>query len=113
MKLLDPGQLRHRVEIQRMQSIVDPDGEVIGEDWVTVASVWGKVDPLSAKELLAAQAIQSEVSARVTVRYRTDIDHSCRLLHRGQVYNIAGIVPDNVSGLEWLTIPVVTGLNQG
>lgn len=113
MKLLDPGQLRHRLEIQRMQSIVDTEGQVTGEDWQTVGSAWGKVDPLSAKELLAAQAIQSEIVARVTMRYRTDIDHSCRLLHRGQVFNIAGIVADNASGLEWLTIPVSAGLNQG
>lgn len=111
--MLDPGQLRHRLEIQRMGSLVDTQGEVIGEGWTTVSKVWGKVDPLSAKELQAAQGIQSQVVARVTIRYRTDIDHSFRLLHRGQVYNIAGIVPDNSSGLEWLTIPVSAGLNQG
>lgn len=110
---LAAGKIRHWIEIQRMGSIVDTQGEVIGEGWTTVASVWAKVEPLSARELLESQAIQSQVTARVTMRYRTDIDHSCRLLHRGQVYNIAGIVPDNSSGLEWLTIPVSAGLNQG
>lgn len=112
MKLLDPGQLRHRLEIQRMQSIVDDEGQVIGEGWTVVAKVWGKVEPLSARELLEAQAIQSQVSARITIRARA-ITHSDRILHRGTVFNIAGVIPDPNSGLEWMTLPVTTGLNQG
>lgn len=111
-KLLNAGDLRHRLEIQRMQSIVDSDGQVIGEDWTVVAKVWGKVEPLSARELLEAQAIQSQVSARITIRARA-ITHSDRIVHRGTVYNVAGIVHDPNSGLEWLTLPVSTGLNQG
>ena len=36
-----------------------------------------------------------------------------RILHRGQVYNIAGLLPDRVSGLEYITIPVSAGVNDG
>jgi hypothetical protein len=36
-----------------------------------------------------------------------------RILHRSQVYNIAGLLPDKVSGLEYITILVSGGANEG
>ena len=112
MKLLNPGDLRHRLELQEQQAIVSPEGEHLGTQWVTVAKVWGNVQALSAKELVEAQAMQSEVVARITIRAR-HILPTWRILHRGTVYNIAGIVPDPNSGIEWMTLPVSAGMNDG
>lgn len=36
-----------------------------------------------------------------------------RITHRGKVYNIAGVLPDNMSGLEYITLPVSEGVNDG
>ena len=36
-----------------------------------------------------------------------------RRLDDGRVYNIAGIVEDNCSGREWITLPVSQGVNDG
>ncbi|KPB96501.1 Head-tail adaptor protein [Pseudomonas syringae pv. maculicola] len=36
-----------------------------------------------------------------------------RALHRGRIYNIHGALPDAKSGLEYLTLPVSEGLNNG
>jgi SPP1 family predicted phage head-tail adaptor len=113
MKLFDPGKLRHRITIERMQSIVNDDGDVIGEGWSNVAECWASIEPLSARELLSAQAIQSEVTARITIRARSNIDHSCRIQFGGTIYNIAGVIPDPNSGSEWMTLPVTNGINQG
>lgn len=109
------GDLRHRVTFQALGITQDPGtGEEI-EGWTTV---WDKVpasvEPLSARDLIAAQAGQSEASGRMVIRYRPGVLPTMRILHRGDVYNIQGPpMPDPDSGLEYLTILVSRGLNDG
>lgn len=106
------GALRHRVRIDQLVSTRDSDG-VLTQAWLEVATVWAAIEPLSAREFVAASAIQSQVVARITMRYRPGIEAMMRLVHRGQVYNIEGVLADKVSGLEYLTLPVSAGVNQG
>ena len=47
------------------------------------------------------------------IRYRSEIGPSWRIVHRETIYNIAGVLPDKDSGLEYLTIPVSAGVNDG
>jgi SPP1 family predicted phage head-tail adaptor len=84
--------------------------------WTTVTgwdSVPAAIEPLSAREFIAAQAVQSAVTARITLRYRAGLDASMRIVHNGTIYNIAGVLADPDSGLEYVTIPVSTGVNNG
>ena len=109
---LDAGKLRHKVEIQEFIEVINSFGER-EKYWAHVADVWAAIEPLSAKEFVAAQQMQSSVTARITIRYRPGIKPEMRILHRGKVYNIAGILADKVSGLEYLTLPVSHGVNDG
>lgn len=102
------GRLRHRVQIQVKQRVPDGGGGW-SHEWVTVRTVWAHVEPLSAREFVAAQAVHSEVTTRITIRYRDDITPDMRILHRGKIYNIRGVLPDNHSGLEYLTLPCTEG----
>ena len=110
--MLDPSTLRHRLEFQRLSTYLDTAGDTI-EAWSTAFKVWGAVDPLSAREFIASQSVQSAASVRVTIRYRPDVTPDMRILHRGHVLNIEGDLPDKVSGLEYLTLPCSRGVNQG
>ena len=47
------------------------------------------------------------------MRYRAGLLPSMRLVHRGEIFNIAGLLPDKASGLEYITIPVSAGVNDG
>ena len=47
------------------------------------------------REFIAAQAVQSDVSVRITMRYRPGITSAMRLLHDGKVYGITGVLADN------------------
>jgi hypothetical protein len=38
---------------------------------------------------------------------------SMRLVHRGKIYNPAGILTDKESGLEYVTLPCSEGVNEG
>lgn len=111
---LSAGRLRHRIDIQQRAHVQDP---VTGEMVPGWANVWtavpASIEPLSAREFIAAQATQSQVVARITLRYREGLDASMRIVHKGAIYNIAGLLPDKSSGLEYFTIPVSSGANQG
>lgn len=109
---LPAGKLQHRLEFGAIDRFLDTAGDT-AEEWTTAFECWGKVEPLSAREFVASQAGQSQVSARVTVRFRTDITATMRIRHRGTIYNIAGVLPDKDSGLEYLTLPVSAGVNEG
>lgn len=107
------GSLRHRVTIQRPASAQNPNTGATTTTWEEVTQVWASVEPLSAREFIAAKAGQSEIQARIVIRYRSGIDATMRILYRDQVYNIEGVLPDPVSGREYLTIPVSMGVNDG
>lgn len=109
---LDAGLLRHRLVFQSLLRYIDTDGDTV-EGWVTAFECWGAVEPLSAREFVSSQAVQSEVVARVTIRYREGVTATMRIVHRGQVFNIAGTLADKDSGLEYLTLPVSAGVNAG
>lgn len=107
------GKLRHQIEIQRLEQTQDAEsGEVI-QTWVRFASTWASIEPLSAREFIAASAIQSKVSARVVIRYRAGIVPTMRVVHMQRIYNIEGVLADSVSGFEYLTLPVSEGVNDG
>lgn len=71
------------------------------------------VEPLSTREYVSSESFQSKVVARIVIRYKDYITPSMRIVHRGDVYNIAGTLADKNSGLEYLTIPVSKGVNDG
>lgn len=109
------GDLRHRVELQHKVAPRDPASGEYGEPvWQMLVAVWAQVSPLSARDLIAAQAAQSEATARVVIRYRPDVLPTMRIVHRGQVYSIEGPpLEDDKSGQEYLTILVSKGLKDG
>ena len=110
---MQAGKLRHQIEIQRIEQTQDSDsGEQVGT-WVRFASTWASIEPLSAREFIAASATQSKVAARLVIRYRAGIVPTMRVLHNGKIFSIEGVLADTISGLEYLTILVAQGVNDG
>lgn len=120
---LPAGTLRHRIRIEQFVLDVDSNGDVVQDpatgatrgQWVEFATTFAAIEPLSAKEFIAAQATQSKISARIVIRYRTGLDASMRFIHmvnnkRQALYDPHGFLADKDSGLEYLTIPVSTGV---
>lgn len=101
------GKLRHRIEIQDYTESQDGTTGAVTKSWSTFAEVWAAIEPLSAKEFMAAQSEQSKVSVRVTLRYRDDLQPNMRLYHAatGRILEIQGVLPDKDSGLEYITLP--------
>lgn len=109
---LAAGRLRQWVMLQKPIYQQDPDTGDMVPTWVDVADVWAALEPLSAREFVASQALQSQVSARITIRYRSDVDATWRILYMEKVYNIEGVLSDKDSGMEYLTLPVSEGVHD-
>lgn len=108
------GELRHRIQIQNPNRVQDANTGEFVTGWVNVATdVPAKIRPLTVREFLAAQKENSEISAVIVIRYRAGITAQMRIIHIDKIYNIVGALPDQDSGLEYLTIPVKQGVNEG
>ena len=91
---LAAGELCHRIKIQKLTKTYD-DYNYPTEVWVDHISLWAKITPSSARDLIAAQAAQSETVARLKIRYREDIDTTMRVIHKGRIYAITSPALDD------------------
>lgn len=114
-KLLNAGDLRHRVAIQqRIEGEQDPDSGAIPWTWETLyANVPAQKLPLSAREFEAAAAIQAEQSVRFVLRWMPAVVPKMRLLLDGIAYNINGVIEDQDSGRDYMTLSCSAGVNAG
>lgn len=107
MRGVQPGKYRHRITIQRPHSAQTLSGETF-ETWVTVyQDVPAAIEPLSVREFISAQAVQSQVTVRIEIRYLPGLTADMRILHGDKVYNPEGWLADRVSGTQYLTAPCV------
>jgi SPP1 family predicted phage head-tail adaptor len=67
--MISAGALNRRITLQSHSITQDTYGEPLNT-WTNVATVWAAVEPLSGRELLAAQAVQSSVTHQITIRYQ-------------------------------------------
>ena len=104
------GELRHKVELQALVVTQDPNTGEMVNSWTTIAEPWAKFRFLSAREILAASAEQSEVRAEITVRYRQGVSATMRIVYRGMFYGILGVLADNYSMLESQVLMVSEGV---
>ncbi|MDZ5601734.1 phage head closure protein [Pseudomonas sp. RP23018S] len=113
---MQAGKLRHRIDIQEFKTARDPVSGEFGEaQWVTRwARCPARVVPLSTRDLVAAQASQSQATGRMIIRYRPGVVSAMRILYRDEVYSIEGPpLEDPESGREYLTLLVSKGVKDG
>lgn len=108
------GQLRHRVTIEKyLKGGRDDDGYNLPSQWIEHGKLWAKVTPLSSKDLMSAQAEQSEVTARMMVRYNTEVDTTMRVIWKGRTYAIDSEgLDDNEDGVTYTTFNLSSGIEN-
>lgn len=85
------GRLRHRITIQEPVTARNGFNEAI-TTWVTVATVWASVEPISGREFFAAEHVQSEITHRIRVRYRAGIAPTMRVVFNGRYLMIESVI---------------------
>ena len=85
------GRLRHRLVLQSKTETRDSYGAAIIA-WTTETTVWGAIEPLSARELFAQGQIQDEARVRIVMRYISGLDHTWRVVNDGRYYDIVEVI---------------------
>lgn len=114
---MQSGKLPHRITIEyESEGEQDQVTGYVPIIWSEFTKVWGKLEALSTKDQLQAQSINSNMTARCRIRHSikaSQIDSTMRVLFRGKYWKIDGDpIPDNQSGLEWLTLNLAEGLES-
>ena len=106
------GSLRHRAGLyRRVETRSASDGEVI-ESYSLIGYTRARLEPLNGREFFQAGAGQAELTARVVLRYRTDIDDKDRILIDGKTYAVSA-PPINVDGRGRVLHLMVTLVTDG
>ncbi len=100
--------LRHRLTLQ--QEVKTPDGAGgYTRSWQDVGDLWAEITAVSGKsiygrERLYGGQLQSEISHKIVIRYRSTVSTSMRLVFDGRIFNIRAIsnVNENDEILELL-----------
>ncbi len=90
------SKMRHRISIEESLQVADGAGGY-STSWSEVAEIFASVKPYgsSAREKIEHQSVRTKARLRFIIRYRTDVDHSMRVLFDGVYYDIKAVVdPD-------------------
>ena len=85
------GRLRDRLLLQSKTLTRDAYGGAT-VTWSDEATVWGSIEPLSGREWLAQQQLQSEVDVRIVIRYKTGVTTAWRVKHESRYYDILAVL---------------------
>src|SRR5229473_523120 len=86
------GELIHRVVFQKPIDRQSNTGAPI-VTWQNVITAWARVEPLTGRELFAAQQLYPETDTRITIRGNVGklLDQKMRMMFRGNQYDIQDI----------------------
>lgn len=75
------GPLRYRVMLQRPTVTQITGGAPVTNyaDWI---EVWAAIEPLTPREYLAAQAVNSDITKKIRIRFRPGLTAGIRVYHR-------------------------------
>jgi SPP1 family predicted phage head-tail adaptor len=85
------GKMRHRIELQSFSASKDSFGQEI-KTYTTYATVWADVRQISGREMLNAQAAQSEITYRIYVRYNASIVITDRIVWDTRTLEINAVI---------------------
>lgn len=112
MASLRIGPLNKQVTVQQRAPGKDSHGQRL-QTWTDhLANLWAAIEPVSGRELVAAQAVNAEVSHVVRLRHRAGITAGMRVLYQGRIFDIQAVL-DPAMRHEQLRLLCLEGLSEG
>lgn len=105
------GDFNRRVSIQARSSTKDSFGQA-AQTWTEQLNCWARIEPLSGRELVLAQAQNAEVTHLVEIFYRPTVNAAMRVVYQGRVFNIQSVTDPDMAHVT-LELLCSEGLNQG
>jgi len=91
---MQAGKLNKRIKISQLVT-GSPTKDEFGQpntSWEEIDTVWCAIEPLSGREFWAQQQVQSEITVRIKIRYRSDIIMGMKGEYGGKTYMIQNII---------------------
>lgn len=88
--MIDPGQLRARLVLQRPIEAADDQGGVV-RTWESFGSAWAKVVPRSSRYEMDADSTGATQDFTITLRANFSLTLQHRLVDGGKIYRITAI----------------------
>lgn len=88
--LFEIGEFTKRIRIDRQVDTQDAQGGRV-TTWVTRATCWASIQPISQSEAIRAGAETSVLLSAVTVWYRTDLDITDRIVLGARMFRILSV----------------------
>ena len=98
------GELNKRIKISQLitgSPVCDEFGTP-NTSWEEVDTVWGAIEPLTGREFWAQQQVQSEITAKIRIRYRDDVAVGMKAEYNNKTYMIKNIIDYQESHKELL-----------
>jgi head-tail adaptor len=92
--------------IQRLVPSQDATTGVITDTWATFATEWARYRPSTLREFVAAGISASKVIGAVEMHQLDGVLPSMRIVDGDHTYQIEGVLADERSGWDRLTLPV-------
>ncbi len=83
--------MKYKVAIQSVTQTSDSQGGFT-EAWATDATVWASIEPVKAYERFQAAKMETPVSHKITIRYRSGVTTKKRILWGSRVLDIKGVI---------------------
>jgi SPP1 family predicted phage head-tail adaptor len=112
MKCCDitPASLNRQIEIQSL-AVTPTDAGGFTESWVTLTNAWAKIKNASGTELIHADQLGAVAFSDFTIRYRSDLNESMRVIYRGTEFQVRHI--NNIEEADkFLIIKAERGVSQ-
>ena len=104
---INAGKLRHNIIWQSKTQTPDGGG---GLTYTTnnFATMRAFIKPSSTNERFFAQRIESDVTHKIYIRYRTDLNSSMRINFGGRLFKVKGLMNLEEQN-KWLEVSAVEG----
>ena len=96
-EFIDPGAFRHELALEEATRAPDETGGY-AESWAEVATVFARIEPVSAESRFGADQPLVTVTHRVTIRRREGVASGMRLTKPGRVFEIVTVHDPDETG---------------
>jgi len=96
---MEPGKLRHRVNLQRRTTTQSATGQPTVA-WTTYAARWASVRPLQGREFMLAKQVAADVTTEIKLRYLGGVTAEDRVLFGSRIYDINTVINTDERNVE-------------
>lgn len=99
---MNPGILRHRIKVYRQpdpELDLDEAGQPLDEP-IFHKKLWAAIFPLRGRQVETAKQYHEDITTRIVVRYRDDLDHTMFALYKNVKFDFLYLLHEDYAGKE-------------